>query len=227
MVSILIVCEGRTEVAFVKDILGEHLAVKSVFANPITAQRGLGHKGGALREGMVRKILCNVLKEQKNRYVTTFFDLYGLPIKRFFDSEAIRQNSSIDLVAKAMKSKENIHSGIVENVNCHPDRFIPYIQPCEFKSLLFSQIEICANVNGDWTDESEQLPSFKTEFKNPELINDGRGTHPSAVLRKHLPKYKKVIHGNSIVREIGLGQIRKECSHFNRWITRLESLTPL
>lgn len=227
MVSILIVCEGRTEVAFVKGILGNHLAVKSVFANPTTAQRGPGHRGGALREGMVRKILCNVLREQRDRYVTTFFDLYGLPMKRFFDSEAIRQNPSIDLVAKARTIEEKIHSDIIEKVNCRPDRFIPYIQPCEFESLLFSQIECFANVNRNWTDGLEQLRSIRAGFVNPELINDGRDTHPSAVFRKHLPKYKKVIHGNGIVEEIGLAQIRKECSHFNRWLTRLESLEPL
>ncbi|MCX7045330.1 MAG: DUF4276 family protein [Candidatus Sumerlaeota bacterium] len=39
---------------------------------------------------------------------------------------------------------------------------------------------------------------------------------------RRLKAYKKAVNGPSIAERIGLNAIRKECSHFNRWIECLE-----
>ncbi|MDP2936062.1 MAG: DUF4276 family protein, partial [Dehalococcoidia bacterium] len=45
---------------------------------------------------------------------------------------------------------------------------------------------------------------------------------PSKRVLDLIPKYQKPLLGTLAVLEIGLDTIRKECPHFNDWVTRLE-----
>lgn len=50
-------------------------------------------------------------------------------------------------------------------------------------------------------------------------------THPSARLLQLLrPRYDKALHGSAVSARIGLGLMRAECRHFDKWLSRVESL---
>ncbi|WP_290600261.1 DUF4276 family protein [Anabaena sp. AL93] len=38
------------------------------------------------------------------------------------------------------------------------------------------------------------------------------------------PGYDKPLHGSLIAMDIGLDTIRKQCQHFDKWLTRLENI---
>lgn len=78
MMNALVVCEGQTEEAFVKRILGPKLATENVFVAPRLIPTSRQSKGGALGGQRVLRFLRNTLLEREDAYVTTFFDLHGI-----------------------------------------------------------------------------------------------------------------------------------------------------
>ena len=48
-------------------------------------------------------------------------------------------------------------------------------------------------------------------------------TCPSARLKALFPDYKKRVDGPTIASAIGLETIRRNCPHFDRWLTFLET----
>ena len=66
------------------------------------------------------------------------------------------------------------------------------------------------------------------EGQTEEHVNDGPDTHPAALLRRLLrPRYAKILHGSAVSARIGLDRIREECRHFDKWLSRVETLPPL
>ncbi|SHM81708.1 DUF4276 family protein [Chitinophaga sp. CF418] len=49
-------------------------------------------------------------------------------------------------------------------------------------------------------------------------------TAPSKRILDLCDSYDKIDDGILILKEIGLAKLRKECSHFNQWLTTLEQL---
>ena len=78
MTNAVVVCEGQTEEAFVKRILGPKLATENVFVVPRLVPTSRQAKGGALGGQRVLRFLRNTLLEREDAYVTTFFDLHGI-----------------------------------------------------------------------------------------------------------------------------------------------------
>jgi hypothetical protein len=68
------------------------------------------------------------------------------------------------------------------------------------------------------------LQRIRDSFPTPEDINDDAMTKPSARLLDRFPGYQKVLHGPNTISRIGLATIRRECAHFNEWVSRLERL---
>ncbi|MEX8547306.1 MAG: DUF4276 family protein, partial [Mucilaginibacter sp.] len=60
--------------------------------------------------------------------------------------------------------------------------------------------------------------------KNPELINESPETAPSKRIISLCNSYDKIDDGILILKEIGLETMRKECRHFNDWVSQLEKL---
>ncbi|HHJ49322.1 MAG TPA: DUF4276 family protein, partial [Phaeodactylibacter sp.] len=48
-------------------------------------------------------------------------------------------------------------------------------------------------------------------------------TAPSKRLEKLLPGYKKVVHGNLIIKQGGISHLIKRCPRFAQWIEKLEN----
>ncbi|MCY4362858.1 MAG: DUF4276 family protein [Gammaproteobacteria bacterium] len=225
MTKIIIVCEGQTEEAFVNNILRQHFTHQDIFVQPrliATSQRA---KGGALSRQRVLRFLRNTLLERRNTYVTTFFDLYALRSDFPGRSEAAIHSDPIE---RATAIEVKFQETVLEEAKCLPGRFLPHIQPYEFESLLFSDIGRFSEAESAWQPFISQLEAARQSAATPEHINDGFETHPSARLQSLLrPRYNKVRHGVVVSGRIGLDRIRAECTHFDKWIARMEALPPL
>ena len=103
-------------------------------------------------------------------------------------------------------------------------RVFPYVQLHEFEGLLFTDVEAFAAVLNATRVKIESLRTIRSSFQTPEDINDSSKTAPSKRIESLLPRYRKVVHGPDIVVAIGLKAVREECSRFDRWLSRLESL---
>src|ERR1041384_1857485 len=80
MINLIIVGEGQTEETFIRDVIAPYMASRDVMVQPrLIPTSKHGTKGGALKRERVLTYLRNTLRERADTYVTTFFDLYGLP----------------------------------------------------------------------------------------------------------------------------------------------------
>ena len=224
MTEVVIVCEGRTEESFSRNVLGPALANHDVYVLPRLVATSSISKGGALNRQRVLRFLRNTLRERTDTYVTTFFDLYGLPSDFPGRSEAT-QGDPVEC-AKAIETR--FHAEVIQEARCRPDRFFPHIQPYEFESLLFSDTSRFKEEEPSWRKFALQFAAARQSAESPEHINDGDSTHPSARLKSLMtPGYSKVQHGTAISMRIGLACMRFECRHFNGWVTRLEGVSSL
>ena len=225
MREVIVVCEGQTEEVFVNEILAPTLGGRKTFLFPRLIPTSPGSKGGSLKRQRVLRYLRNTLRERRNTYVTTFFDLYALPSDFPGRSEAAAR---MDPVERAAAIQTEFHAAVINAVECRPDRFLPHIQPHEFEALLFSEPGQFAKEEPAWQRYMAQLEEIRRSASTPEHINDGSETHPSARLQRLLrPRYRKVLHGRAVSKRVGIDRMRAECKHFDSWLKRLESLPPL
>ena len=216
---VIVACEGRTEQGFVTEILGHALASQSLFVEPRLIPTSPGARGGALSGQRVLRFMRNALRERRDTYVTTFFDLYGLPPD--FPGHAAKPP---DPLARAAAIEASLHREVVRVAECRPERFVPHIQPYEFEALLFSDsVAVYARRSRRGRHWVGKLAEARGRAPSPEHINDGQNTHPSARLEQ-LPGYRKVPHGLAVCARIGLDHIRSECRHFGAWLSRIETL---
>ena len=225
MKEVIVVCEGQTEEIFIKEVLAPALWEVEVLLHPRLIAASRHSKGGSLKGQRVLRFLRNTLRERRDTYVTTFFDLYGLPSDFPGRVETGPEGGPIH---QAIAVESGFHAVVIDAVGCRPDRFLPHIQPYEFEALLFSDPGQFAAVEPAWRRYTGQLEIARRSAPSPEYINDGLETHPSARLGNLLrPRYGKVRHGRAVSARIGIDRMRAECKHFNAWLERVESLPPL
>ena len=225
MREVIVVCEGQTEEVFVSEILAPVLREGNVSLSSRLISTSRHSKGGALNAQRVLRFLRNTLRERRDTYVTTLFDLYGLPSDFPGRSEAAREIDSVD---QAIAVEAKLHTTVIDFAECRPDRFLPHIQPHEFEALMFSDTAKFADVEPAWRTYVGQLEAARRSVRSPEHINDGPETHPSARLENLLrPRYNKVRHGRAVSARIGIDRMRAECAHFDDWMARVETLPPL
>jgi hypothetical protein len=93
----------------------------------------------------------------------------------------------------------------------------------EFEALLFSGApEICRALYQPKA--LTKIEAICDAFENPEYINDNPKTAPSKRIKAIFPGYQKTLHGPMISSRIGLENIRRECPHFDEWVSWLEDL---
>ena len=225
MTEVIVVCEGQTEEVFVREILVPTFSKRGTLLQPRLIATSRLSKGGSLKGQRVLRFLRNTLRRRKDTYVTTFFDLYGLPSDFPGQSKAAMR---LDPLNRAKTVEMEFHKVVIQETRCPPARFTPHIQPYEFEALLFSDIERFAETVPAWKTLVSQLEAARRSASTPEHINDGPNTHPSARLIRLLrPRYNKVRHGSAVSARIGLNRMRAECHHFDQWLKRLETLIPL
>jgi hypothetical protein len=219
MIYVNITAEGFSEERFVTDLLRPHLLQfnKYVFVRKVLTNRKLKKRGGIVSYGKFKNDVNQWIKENPDFYHTSFIDLYGLKTN-FPGHQTTKHLQPYERVSEMERL-------LAEDLNFH--KFIPYIQLHEYEALLFSETKIMENWLGLYN--KIQADCFKAirqsvSENNPELINDSPKTAPSKRILAICQSYDKVDDGILILKEIGLQNIRKECKHFDEWLTKLEKL---
>lgn len=220
MVRLYVVCEGETEVTFVKAILEPSLRNRGADVYPVLIGKP-GHKGGRVNFDRLRKDVKTLLKRERKAFCTVFIDYYGLNSK--FPGKAEASG-----LANAMQKHEAVCSAMVESMRNDLGgdairRFIPHVTMHEFEGLLFSDpIQLAAGLYRP--DCQTALMNIRNAFPSPEDIDDGPQTAPGKRILGIVPEYEKPLYGVLAALETGLDAIRQECPIFNGWLTRLEAL---
>ena len=210
MIRVCIVCEGQTEVEFVKCCLAPHLLNHQAEAFPSLLRANSGrHRGGRVTVERLITFMSNQYHHADR--ITTLVDFYGFQ----------------DRAGKTRCELENeIKEGIVKKIKNHNSQYIlPYIQMYEFEALLFSNPDGFEWVTDGWNEKTQQeLHAIAAEFPNPENINDRPETAPSKRIANIFSKgsYSKVEHGPLIAEAIGIDAIRQICPLFDDWVSKLE-----
>lgn len=219
MKRIHVICEGKTEVRFVREILNRDFSSKQIFFFPRLLVEG--HKGGRLDNQRLFNDIKKLLLEDKNAYCTTFFDFYALP-SDFFGRDQVSANmliqSKYDTVCNELG--RYVLNKLGQSV---ARRFIPYVQMYEFEGLLFSSPEKFAQ-GIDRLDIVHKLKDVRNQFETPEHINNSQHTAPSKRIKQLVKGYQKPLYGVIGALEIGLPTMRQECPIFNTWLNYLAQL---
>ena len=216
MRRVYIICEGQTEENFIKEVLAPYFDPQIVAIQPLLVDK----KGGALSYDRVKDFILKFAKKDSTAYITTMFDYYALNTNFPGHNQL---NASWDIYKKVAHLEIEFGNDINSNLpNTPNDRFIPYIQPHEFKSLLFSDINEIVKADPEWNQREALISSLSeivNKYPNPEEINNSPDTSPSHRLIKilNLPEYRKVLHGTAIAKNIGIENIRQKCKHFDEW----------
>jgi len=223
LIRLNIVVEGPTEETFVRDVLAPYWGSKGIFAIARSVEtsrkRGRVFRGGVRNYEKMRQDVINWIKQQRDAYCTTMFDLYGLPSN-------FPGKNSIDPNLHSYERVSYLEDTFAADIGS--DRFIPYIQLHEFEALLFAGIDRMKIFYLDDKNRAiERLITAANSIGSPELINEGNETAPSKRIIKEIPEYKdnKVLIGPAVVKEIGLPILRERCAHFNEWLIRIENLS--
>jgi hypothetical protein len=105
-------------------------------------------------------------------------------------------------------------------------RFLPFIQLHEFEAYLFTEPSAFSLFYPRAQKQIARLKKIADSHHSPELINDGQATAPSKRIELEFSDYrgaKKTI-GPLVGELIGLPSIRRQCPHFDGWLTGLERL---
>jgi hypothetical protein len=223
MIRIHIICEGQTEETFVKELLAPHFQANDIHLQPALIGKP-GHKGGNVKFERLSIDIRNRLKGDTKAYCTTFFDFYALPTD--FPGKAETSNlpsledKSKHVCLELTTALEKELGGEVMR------RFIPYVQMHEYEGLLFSDPDKFAK--GIFQEQlAPEFQKIRDSFPSPEEINDSPTTAPSKRILALVEDYEKPVYGTLAALEIGLLTIRKECTLFNAWLSRLEGVTSL
>lgn len=222
MKTIHVICEGQTEAEFVNRILwpyfgySRYVFIPEIIVTKNDLKHGRMHKGGLSNFEKARKSIERSLSHSKMNsiYVTTMFDFYALPA----DTPGMNKSKSIKDAYDKVKLIENSISNEFNNNVC----LIPYIQLHEFETLLFADISKLAEQYFEY--DLNPLYEAAEFFPNIELINDGPETAPSKRIINCIPDYDKTVLGIGALQNIDFDLLRKKCSHFNKWISKLENL---
>jgi len=224
--KVLVLAEGPTEEAFIKQILAPSLPgvwlVPTVIKTKVTGAKPV--KGGAVTYHEFKRQVNLLLRDSSASMVTTMLDFQGLgsdfPGRE--RPEGSTPSARVLFVQTAMKTDVNA------------TRYLPFLCLHEFEALLFAGPEIIADVLRKPL-LAKPLQRIRDRYpRTPEDINDSPMTSPSARIESECaqhcgsPKiFQKRTHGPIIAGRIGLDRIRAECPHFHDWMKRLETFAAL
>lgn len=218
MKRIIIICEGQTEQEFVNKTMSPFFVSKGII---LQAPLIKVSKGGIVRWSLLKNQIENHLKQEKEVFVSTFIDYYGIYSKYEFPNwdraqKIIDKNKRLQYLETQMKSDISVKL---------QHRFIPYMQLHEFEGLLFCEKEVFLQIfpNNELIGKDELAYIF-ANFDNPEMINDKKETSPSHRLARIIKGYDKVVYGNILAETIGLHRIRNKAPRFNNWIETLSKI---
>lgn len=220
MKRLIIICEGPTESQFANQSLRPHFLSNNILIfTPYPKWSG----GGDIDWNKLKTDINLYLKSDKNAFVTTFIDLYGLSKASNYPGWAESEKAKGNIFEKVNILEKAMSESIEENLR---HRFIPNFVIHEFEGLLFNNITFFDDLleQNEYKDRTELINTIN-RYNNPELINDSPQTAPSKRLEnKILKNYIKTDLGVRLAVHIGLNNIREKCLHFDEWITKLENI---
>ena len=224
-VDVYIVVEGPTEQTFVRDVLAPQMGHWGIYLHPVLIGKP-GHKGGDVRFVRAKNDIGNFLRQRGDTYISTMFDYFRIDSKWPGRAKVRRQmqnGATLTAIQKAKVLETATRNEIVRSFpECGSEnRFIPYIEMHEFEALLFSDADILAEKTGI---DVAQIRIIIEGFDNPEEINDDPAKAPSKRLGTLKSGYRKVAMGKTVSEAIGIQTIRRQCPHFDSWLTKLEHL---
>ena len=220
MTRLTILSEGQTERGFVDQVLAPHLYNYGYTAIlPILIPDRAGSRGGTGKWHRDKRNIVDSLNNPDNDLVTTLVDYYGLNPSWPGRVEARSARATAD---KASIVETAVAAAIATEIeNLDPERFIPFVTMHEFEAFLFSDQEQLAASIGR-IDRATAFQEIRNQFPSPEDINDDYNTCPSRRILALAPRYQKRVDGVRVAANLGLATFRRECPHFNDWLTRLE-----
>lgn len=223
MSFLVILCEGYTEMHFVRDVLAAHLLDHGVKVHQMLFGQTVKHDiadslGGVLKyEPVYKYIQANLRRYSSSTcHVTTLLDFYAFP--RDFPDYAT--HASIVDPYERVASFENAMRYQINN-----DRFIPNIQLHEFETLVLAKPDAILDEFPDKRPDAGLLELLRDIGDlRPEEINQTKEGAPSKRIGRFIPDYKKSTMGPSITRRIGWQRLKETCPHFGAWLSALEAL---
>ncbi|MCP4690520.1 MAG: DUF4276 family protein [Desulfobacterales bacterium] len=224
-INVYIVVEGPTEQTFVRDVLAPGMAPKGIYLNAqIIGQPG--HKGGDIRFARAVKDIGKYLKQRKDIIISTMFDYFRID-PRWPGIEEVRRQIESGAALTALRKAEILETATLKEIvgafsgQGAKKRFIPYIAMHEFEALLFSDADILAEKTGINVSRIREIIEMHS---NPEEINEDPAKAPGKQLVTLKNGYRKVAMGKIVSEATGIQAIRRQCPHFNNWLTKLERL---
>lgn len=224
MNELVVIVEGETEQAFVRDQLAGHLALHNTSAWGVLPGRHR-NRGGVKRWNTAKQDILRTLKER--RFCTTMIDYYAMPE----DWPGRIDAKSLPWNERAAHVEQKLLDEVAELLggSFNPKFFIPYVQLHEFEALAFADVSKLTSVVSplaNWSSDyiEGKFAEILNEAKHPEAINDGYETCPSRRISGVVKAYRKRIHGPIVTSRIGLDDLRDKCDHFASWLERLESI---
>ena len=223
MTDVYIICEGLTELRFVKNVLAPGFGSQELFLRPVRIG-SQNRKGGNVTFGRLFTNIRDQLYNSRKSYCSTLFDFYGLPPGFPGVKEATTRSR---LSEKASAVYASLETALGRDIASEPlQRFIPYVQMHEFEALLFSDPFLLAVAIGQ-PELHKDFTQIRAAFQTPEHIDDGPFSAPSKRILSLVSAYEKPLIGETAAKAIGLNTIRQQCPLFDAWLTKLENLPPL
>jgi hypothetical protein len=224
--DVIAIVEGETEQTFIKQILAVEFGARGIGLIPILPGR-VRHRGGVRKWQSIRGDIVRALKQRADRFCTTMFDFYRMPLdwpgREDAGGKPYQERGICVEAALAKDLREHLPDGL------RPERFIPYVQIHEFEALLFAGVQELADTvlaahPGRSQLAVENLQKILAGAGAPEAINDRPDMAPSKRICQVMNGYQKPFHGPIAAQRIGLARIREKCPHFHEWLTTLEAL---
>ena len=212
MKLVLVLVEGRTEEAFIKDVLVPALRpALELIPTVVKTKPNVGapaHKGGGDFSKFKQDAL-NLLGDSDAVAVTMFYDFYGFP------------QGIPDVPEKVYQNITTLEQEIAKQIN--NQRFKPYLQRHEFEAFLFINPQLTAKVALQNT-KANDIAAHCQGFASVEDINLSRSTAPSKRLESVLGAFSKRRLGTAVTQQLRLPALRAACRKFSAWVDWLESL---
>ncbi len=223
MSFLVVLCEGYTEIDFVRNVLAPHLLNHGVVVHQMLLGKDVKRDivkapGGVIKYDPVYRHIQAELRRvsSTSNRVTTMLDLYAFP-RDFPDYDV---HASIADPFERVTAFEQAMKRHVGN-----ERFIPHIQLHEFEALVLAKPEEILEEFLDDRPERELSELLRDiHGLKPEEVNQTKEGAPSKRLMRFIPGYDKRFMGPSITRRIGLSKLKATCPHFGAWLSTLEAL---
>lgn len=222
MTSARIVCEGRTEVEFVRQVLAPRMP--AIAFHPILIGTRRGQPGGNVSKERLVGAMAALCRIHRDALVSCIVDYYGIGPSIMAEAFGAGHAPGDPLqIARGLDTW--LRKALAHELgdNYQDRRILPCFSVHEWEALLFSDTAVLSTVLLDGA-AREKLDAIVAGFPTPEHINNDRRTAPSKRLRAIDRTYNKVTDGMIAAKRIGIDRMARECRVFREWVERMDGV---